>query len=737
MQFKKKLGNLSLKNIIKYLWIAFLSGIGFFILLVLLIIIGVFGKLPSTEKLENPESPLATEIYSTDGVIIGKYFNENRSNVSYEEINPNMINALIATEDIRFKKHAGIDWWGNLAIPFYLLKGQKRGASTITQQLGKNLFPRTKFNNIFVIAIRKLKEWIISIQLERFYTKEEIITMYLNTVDFGSNAYGIKSASRTYFNVDPKDLKVEQAAVLVGLLKATYLYSPKFNPQKSFDRRNTVIRQMLKYDFITEQQFDSIVKRPTILDYSVESHNEGKARYFREFIRQELTQWCEDNGLDLYTSGLKIYTTIDSRMQQYAEEATYQHLTYLQDAFYKHWKTKVPWGNIDIITPSIKRTDRYRILSAGGLTYKQILTNFNKPVKMRIFAYKPRGEHDTMMSPLDSIKYYKYFLNPGFMVMDPSSGNIKAWVGGIDYKYFKYDHVNIASKRQVGSTFKPFVYTTAILNGVSPCLKVPNVPVIFPDFDNWQPKNNDGVYGDILTLEQGMARSVNCVTAYVIKQVGAEAVVALAHKMGIVSQVDPYPSICLGTADISVYEMVGAFNTYNNKGVWIEPSYMLRIEDKNGNILREYVPRKEEVMDEKYNYVMLNMLMKTSTIKNGTALRLRGSKYNFTNQVACKTGTTQNQSDGWFIGLIPQLTAGVWVGGEERSVHFRSTQLGQGANMALPIWALFVNKLYADPKSGISKNEKFVAPEEELPVEIDCSKYEDTSPEKNYDNIVE
>jgi len=342
MQFKNIKGKITLKKIIKYCWIAFFSAIGLFILFVFLIITGVFGKLPSTEKLENPDSPLATEIYSSDGVIIGKYFNENRSNVSFDEISPNMINALVATEDIRYYKHAGIDWWGNLAIPFYLIRGQKRGASTITQQLAKNLFPRSKFNNMIVIALRKLKEWVISIQLERFYTKEEIITMYLNTVDFGSNAYGIKSASRTYFNVEPKDLKVEQAAVLVGLLKATYMYSPKFNPQKSYDRRNTVIRQMKKYDYITQQQYDSIVKRPIILDYSVESQNEGIGRYFREYIRQELTQWCDENGLDLYTSGLKIYTTIDSRMQIYAEQATREHLTYLQAAFYNHWKNKIP-----------------------------------------------------------------------------------------------------------------------------------------------------------------------------------------------------------------------------------------------------------------------------------------------------------------------------------------------------------------------------------------------------------
>ena len=440
--------------------------------------------------------------------------------------------------------------------------------------------------------------------------------MYLNTVDFGSNSYGIKSASRTFFNKPPIDLKVEEAATLIGLLKATQYFSPIYNYDNSVKRRNIVLKQMMKYNFIPRTQFNSICKLPIKLDYSVESQNQGIARYFREFLRMELAGWCEENGYDIYTSGLRIYTTINSKMQRYAEEAVREQLKSLQKTFYEHWKN---WKNApfdyrmtkkeinQLMESSIKRTDRYRVLKAGGATWDQIIANFNTPVKMKVFTYD--HEEIRTMTPYDSIKYYKFFLNPGFMAMDPATGHIKAWVGGIDYKYFKYDHVNKNAKRQVGSTFKPFVYTTAIMNGYSPCLKVPNVPVVFPEFNNWQPKNSDGKYGGMITLQGGLAESNNCVTSWIIKQIGAKAVVELAKKMGIESQMDPYPSIALGTPDISVYEMVGAFNTFANKGVWVEPSYITRIEDKNGNILKQVVPREVEVLDAAYDYVMVTMLM--------------------------------------------------------------------------------------------------------------------------------
>ncbi len=711
------------------LWTIFISGIALFGLLIFLISIGVFGKLPSTDQLENPKTPLASEVITEDGVVIGKFFNQNRSFVDFYQISPHLFNALIATEDIRFYKHSGIDWKGIFAIPYYLLRGQNRGASTITQQLAKNLFPRKKFRTIPQKIIRKLKEWIIAIRLERYYTKEEIISMYFNTVEFGSNTYGIKSAALTYFNKEPIDLTVEESAVLVGLLKAITRYSPVLNPENALKRRNVVMSQMAKYGFITKEELDSLKKLPIKLNYRPESHTQGLATYFREFLRIQLREWAAENGYDLYSDGLKIYTTLDSRMQKYAEQAVREHLSELQSTFYKHWKGvhNAPFGwqmsSSDVerlMILAIKRTDRYRLLKAANKSWDEIYANFKNPRKMKVFSY--HGDIDTVLSPYDSIRYYKWFLNPGFMAMETSTGKIKAWVGGIDYRYFKYDHVNKNARRQVGSTFKPFVYATAILNGYSPCMKVSNTPTIFPEYNNWQPQNSDGKYGGMLTLEEGLAQSNNCVTAWIIKQVGPMPVLELAANMGIdTSGIEPYPAIALGTPDISVYEMVSAFNTFGNKGMWVEPVFINRIEDKNGNVLMEQYPREREVFSEAYNYVMLKMLMATSTIRGGTAVRLR-FKYHFTNEIACKTGTTQNNSDGWFIGVVPQLTAGVWVGAEDRSVHFRSTYLGQGANMALPIWALFMQKVYADPDLGITQD-PFPVPEEPLPVETDCSRY--------------
>ncbi len=726
---KTKSKKISYKKYTKIIWAIFLFFIILFSSFIFSISAGWIGELPSTTKLENPETPLATEIYSSDSVLIGKFFNENRSSVSFDELSPYIINALIATEDIRFYKHSGIDWKGVSAIPLYLIKNETRGASTITQQLAKNLFPRESFATIPEIIVRKLKEWIIAIRLEKFYTKDEIITMYLNTVDFGSNAFGIKSASKTYFSKYPIDITMDEAAILVGLLKATSYYNPRINPENSKKRRNTVLSQMLKYNYISEEEFDSTKSLPIKLSYEVSSQNIGIARYFRGHVRMYLKDWCKENNIDLYGDGLKIYTTIDSRMQKYAEASVTEHMKDLQATFYKHWKGvyNAPFGwklskeNVEkLMRISMRRTDRYRILKATGMSWDSIYDNFQQVQKMQVFTYD--GRKDTILSPYDSIFYYKWFLNPGFMAMDSKSGEIRAWVGGIDFRFFKYDHVNKKAKRQVGSTFKPFVYSTAIENGYSPCLKIPNVPTVFPDFDNWKPQNSDGKYGGMLRMEEGLAQSNNCITAWLIKRVTPEAVLEKAGAMGIdTSNIKPYPSIALGTPDISVYEMVGAFNTFTNNGVWIEPTIIRRIEDKNGNIIKRYVPREIEVFDETHNYVILNMLKKVSTMRGGTAVRLR-FRYNFTNEIAAKTGTTQNNSDGWFLGAVPDLTAGCWVGAEDRSAHFRSTHLGQGANMALPIWALFMQKVYKDSTLNISK-EPFEKPEEELPYEIDCKKY--------------
>lgn len=722
--------NLSQEDISHYtklFWKVIIYGILTFVLLIASVGFGLFGELPSFRDLENPKSNLATEVISSDGNILGTYFIQNRSNAKYKDLSPNLVNALIATEDVRFYKHSGVDLKGTFAIIFYSAIGKKRGSSTITQQLAKNLFPRKK-QNIFNIGIIKLKEWLTAIKIERNYTKEEIITMYFNTVDFGSNSYGIKAAAKTYFSKTPNKLSIDESALLVGILKGTTVFSPIKNPERAIKRRNVVLEQMEKYGFISEAELTENNSKELNLQFQSPDHNQGSATYFREYVRQEVTAWCKENKkadgetYDIYRDGLKIYTTIDARMQSYAEAAVKEHLTYLQAEFYKHWKGKTPWGeNTDIILTSMRRSDRYQQLKEEGIAESEIKKIFDTPIKMTLFSWA--GDIDTTLSPIDSIKYYKWYLRSSFMSMDPHNGAIKAWVGGPNYEYFKYDQVKMG-KRQVGSTFKPFVYTVAMDNGWSPCYEAPNLPIVFEDFDNWSPKNSDGKQGGMMTLRNGLANSVNLITAFMMKQVGPQAVVNVAKKMGITSDIPAYPSICLGTADVSLYEMVGAYSTYANKGVWTEPVYISRIEDKNGNVLYEKIPRKVDALSEQTAYLMLYMLR--GVIDKGTGLRLRGPRYRFTNPIAGKTGTTQENSDGWFIGITPDLVSGVWTGAEDRSVHFRSTNLGEGANTALPIWALYMKKVYADATLKISKGD-FIAPAGGLDVEIDCDKFKKQS----------
>lgn len=720
---KNGLSNEENKKYIKRFWQICIGGILFVILLISSIGLGLFGELPTFRDLENPKSNLASEVISTDGQVLGSYYVQNRSNAKFKELPPSLINALIATEDVRFYEHSGIDLKGTFAIALYSVIGKKRGSSTITQQLAKNLFPRRK-QTIFNIGIIKLKEWLTAIKIERNYTKEEIITMYFNTVDFGSNSYGIKTASKTYFNKLPSELKIEEAALLVGILKGTTVYSPIRNPERAKSRRNVVLTQMEKYGFITESELEEASTSELTLKFTSPDHNQGSATYFREYLRLELQAWCKENkkadgeNYDLYRDGLKIYTTIDSRMQLYAEQAVKEHLTYLQKEFNNHWKGRIPWGkNNDIIVQSLKRSERYQLMKEDGATDEEIESAFNTPTSMTVFSWN--GDRDTTMTPLDSIKYYKWYLRSSFMSMDPHTGHIKAWVGGPDYRYFKYDQVK-TGKRQVGSTFKPLVYTVAMDNGWSPCFEAPNLPIVFEDFDNWSPKNSDGKEGGMMTLRMGLANSVNLITAYMMKQVGPQAVVNVAKKMGITSDIPAYPSICLGTPDVSLYEMVGAYSTYANKGVWTEPIYITRIEDKNGNVLFEKVPRKVDALSEQTAYLMIYMMK--GVIDKGTGLRLRGPRYRFTNPIAGKTGTTQENSDGWFIGITPDLVSGTWTGAEDRMVHFRSTNLGEGANTALPIWALYMKKVYADPKLKISMGD-FQAPPGGLSVVVDCDQY--------------
>jgi penicillin-binding protein 1A len=685
---------------------------------------GFFGEMPSFEQLENPKSQLATEVYSAEGILLGKYYFQNRSIASFEEIPPLLKNTLLATEDIRFYDHSGIDYLGTLRAIISTAMGDKEGASTITQQLAKNLFPRPKERTLRTVLTAKLKEWIISVKLERRYTKDEIINLYLNTVEFSENSFGIKSAARTYFNKVPDSLKVEEAAVLIGMLKGSTLYNPRRNPGLALSRRNTVLDQMAKYKFLPPNVVDSIKNLPIRLNYVSPDHNEGHATYFREFLRQELLKWCKENtkpdgsNYNLYTDGLKVYTTINYKMQRYAEQAVNKHMHELQDQFFKSYKNKPPWGdNDDFIETAMKQCDRYIKMKKRGISADSIKKVFHTPIPMTVYSYK--GDLDTLMSPWDSIKYYKMFLHTGFMVMDPFTGNILAWVGGINHRYFQYDHVNVRAKRQVGSTIKPILYALAIENGYSPCYTVPNQKVVFENFNNWSPDNSDNKYGGMLTLYQGLAGSVNTISAYLMKQLGPKPMIDLARRMGITSNMEPYPSICLGTPDISVYEMTGAYSTFVNHGVYTKPQYITRITDNQGTLIQELQSKQVEVINEQVAYIMCRMLQ--NVVDYGTARRMR-FKYNLKGELGGKTGTTQSNTDGWFMGITPQLCGGCWVGGEDRIIRFRSMQFGQGAAMALPIWAYFLQYVYADKSLGITPDAHFQRPLE-MSIETDCDKY--------------
>lgn len=735
------------RKYIKWVWILVAGPVVFLFLIVGCTALGLFGSLPTFEELENPKSNLASEIIAADQKIIGKFFVQNRSNVHYEEISPTVINALVATEDARFNSHSGVDLRALFRVIFKTMLGldsDAGGGSTLTQQLAKNLFPREKQNKLQIV-IRKIKEWVIAVKLERNYTKNEILAMYLNTVEYGNQAFGIKSASKIFFNTTPDLLKQEEAAVLVGVLKGPTLYNPFRNYENSINRRNTVLGQMYKYKYLNKEQFDSLKVLPIDLtQFQPEDHNSGLATYFREFLRDQLTDWCRNHEkpdgtkYNLYKDGLKIYTTINSRMQAYAEQAVKEHLTDLQKQFFVHWKgyKNAPFAYIQqdkidqIMMQSIKRSDRYRVMKKEGMSEKEIMAELKKPVKMKIYTW--RGDSTLTMSPIDSIRYHKYFLQTGVMAMEPQTGYIRAWVGGINHQYFKFDHV-YASKRQVGSTFKPIVYAVAMQNGMSPCTQVPNVPIcIQTPSGPWCPDNSSKDYeGSMVSLKAALASSINRVSAYLINRYGVESVVSLAKKLGITEKIPAVPSISLGTTDLSVYEMVGAMSAFVNEGVHITPQWITRIEDKNGNVIEEFLPKMEEALDEQTAFLVVELMK--GVVEGGTATRLRG-RYGLTNPIAGKTGTTQNNSDGWFMGLTPELVTGVWVGCEDRAAHFRTTALGQGANMALPIWGLFMKKVYDDKTLKVSKG-NFKRPEK-LNVEIDCSKFQqDIKTNENFENF--
>ena len=725
-------------NAIRNLWIIF----GVLLLIVVLFFFcvakGVFGTMPTFEELENPRTNLATEIISADGKILGTYYIENRSNVRYAELSHYMPEALISIEDERFTEHSGIDQKALFRVAFGVLTGNKKGGgSTITQQLAKNLFPRGENLSTSKLVLRKFQEWITATKLEHNYSKEEIIAMYLNTVFFGHNAFGIRAAASTFFDKKPKDMNIEECALMAGVVNAPTLFSPVRNPERSLGRRNLVLRKMADNGFITQAECDSISLIPIDMShFSIKDHNSGQATYFREFLRGELNEWAKNTTradgqpYNIYRDGLRIYTTIDSRMQHYAEEAVKEFMgNELQPMFYKHWKGQknAPFSNVTadeidhILETSMKRTERYRNLKNAGVPMDTIKTIFDRPVPMTVFSWK--GPIDTVMSPMDSIRYYKWFLQASLISIESHTGHVKAYVGGLDYRFFKYDHVTQA-RRQVGSTFKPFLYSLAMQEGeYTPCTRIPNIQynIKLEDGNVWSPGNSGGHVGEEITLKYALAQSNNWISAYLMNQFGPNAVIAQARRMGVESPIDPVPAICLGVCDLKLIEMVGAMSTFANQGVYIKPMFITRIEGKNGNVIQRFSPEESEAMSELTAYKMVELMK--GVVQSGTGIRLR-STYGLSNPIAGKTGTTQKQSDGYFMGITPDLTTGVWVGAEDRSVHFRSTQLGQGSHTALPIWALYMKKVYADKSLNISKGD-FTKPNiPGVDLNFDCDRYE-------------
>ena len=735
------------KYIIRF-WMVVLGGFIAFLLVFLLASWGVFGELPTFEELENPEKNLATEVISSDGVTLGKYAFKNRTPVGFKDLPDNLVNALIATEDERFYEHSGIDFRGLARAIVKLGKGG--GASTITQQLAKNLFNKGGSSSTVKRLTQKVKEWIVATKLERQYTKNEIVAMYLNTQGFLFNAIGIRSASRIYFGKEPKDLDIQESAILVAMLKNPRQFNPnrEISKGKSLIRRNVVFAQMAKNEFITQQEKDSLQQLPLKINFTPESHNDGLATYFREYLRDYLKKWTKNNPKpngELYNinrDGLKIFVTLDSRMQQYAQEAVQEHMSNLQSYFFKEQKNNesAPFYDLEeeqvisIYTRARKRSERYRKMKKNGYSEKQIDSAFDAKTDMRVFSWNAQREVDTILSPNDSIQYYKTILRSGLLSIEPQTGHIKAWVGGINHKYFKYDHVE-QGKRQVGSTFKPFVYATAINQlRLSPCEKFSNTPYTIPKGrfgipKAWTPKNSGEKYGGEISLKEALAKSVNVISARLIDMVTPANVARLAKSAGIESRIPKSPSIALGSVELSLMEMTGAYATFANKGMRVEPNMLLRIEDKNGTVLADFTPKTNEVLSEESAYVVLELLKGVTTAGSGVRLRtsahyykdiITGFPYEFTNPIAGKTGTTQNQTDGWFMGVVPNLATGVWTGGEDRAVHFEKIAEGQGATMSLPTWALFMKKVYADTTLNISQ-EDFEKPEY-VGIDTNCGK---------------
>ena len=745
-------------------WLLFSVGVVSMYGLFYLASIGKFGEMPDFRQLENPKTNFASEIISSDNEVLGKYyFNDNRTPIKYEDINTKTVEALIATEDERFYSHPGIDLKATLrAIVFLNTRG---GASTISQQLARQLFVGVRSRNIIQAVGQKIKEWVIAVELEKQYTKEEIITMYLNIYDFGYYGDGIKSASNIYFSKEPIDLKIEESAMLIGMLQNSSLYDPLRRPEITKNRRDLVLMQMAKNKYISENEKDSLQKIPLELNYTPQSHRQGLATYFRSYLRGFMKDWTDNNlkadgsKYNLYSDGLKIYTTINSKMQKYAEESVTEHMKNLQKEFFIQNDTlsTAPFRDLDedeeesIIERTMRRSERWRKARLSGKSADEIEEIFNVPTEMSIFSWE--GDIDTVMAPIDSIRYYKHFLQAGMMSMNPKNGHVMAWVGGINYRNFQYDHV-MQSKRQIGSTFKPFLYATAIDQlKLSPCDMLPDAihciePYKYGNPDPWCPTNSSDKYGGMRTLSNALANSKNTISAQLIDRVGPRPVADLARNLGVSSNIPNVPAIALGTPDLSVYEMVGAYGAFANKGIYVKPIMVTKIEDRNGKIVFQSTPETKDVLSEESSYVTLKLLEGVTKFGSGARLRhdipedernyvyknvVSGYPYKFDNAIAGKTGTTQNQSDGWFIGMVPNLVTGVWVGGEDRSIHFEEIAFGQGATMSLPIWGLFMKKCYEDEELGVSK-EDFEEPEN-LTIELDCSKVQPEKSESEEDDI--
>ena len=756
-QQKKK----SFRKYTRVLWGAFLLGVIGIIALFGGAALGLYGPMPDLQQLENPKTNLATQIISSDGIILGKYyFDDNRTPIGFDEIPTHMVEALIATEDERFYAHSGIDWRGTMRAFVFL--GKRGGASTITQQLARQIFVGVRSRNILKTIFQKAQEWVIAVQLEQRYTKKEILAMYLNKYDFGYQADGIRSAAKIFFNKIPQELSIEESATLVGMLKNSSLYNPIRRPERVKERRNIVFQQMVRNQLITNKEKDSLDQLPLQITFTPESHREGLATYFRAYLKEFMDEWIEANPKpdgskhNLYRDGLRIFTTIDSRMQQLAEDAVSGHMKNLQKEFFrqntKRQNPTAPFldlreGEIDtLMTRTAYRTERWRKMKLAGIAEEEILASFKKEVPMQVFSWK--GEIDTIMTPMDSIRYYKHFLRASMMSMEPQTGHVKAWVGGYNYKHFQYDQVK-QGRRQIGSTFKPFLYATAIDQlKLSPCDSLPDAlfciePMKHGNIDAWCPKNSGDKYGRTRTLKNALANSVNTISARIMDLVGPVPVINLARKMGITSHLPEVPSIALGTPDISLFEMVGAYSTFANQGIYVKPIMITRIEDKNGRALYEVLPETQDVLSQEAAYVTVNLMQGVTTAGSGARLRhagleetnyiyknvITGYPYVFENPIAGKTGTTQNQSDGWFMGMVPNLATGVWVGGDDRSIHFKDIGFGQGATMALPIWANYMRSLYDNPEFGISK-EDFIAPEE-LSIPVDCEELADIKSREN------